>query len=326
MKKYKIFALLLVSVIFISCKKEDIAIQQTTNIEKQNILAFKTIEEFNETLVKVNSMSETERKTWETEQGFKSFGTICDEFYKNIDPKSFKNYNDVGNFVEKNSKYIELFTDANNETYCIPKEFYNAERFILNQDKMYIIGTTVFKKFDEKLIATNIINFNEVYSAEKISDLNIYLKDEQTTPIQKVINTNITEASASGTCVIGTTIWNKDSYKVTAKIKTEPVSAGFYTTLSIYNYSMTLGIWWYIDAFSNYSFSYTVTDSNNNVRSASTSSGVWVTSSNRSPTWISLFYNINNANNPYFLHYNCNVVTSITDSDGTGQCIATMSL
>ncbi len=326
MKKYKIFQLVLVSVIFISCEKEDVANQQTTTKKAQNILTFKTVEEFNETLFKVNSMNETERKKWETEQGFESFGTICDEFYKNIDPKSFKNYNEVGNFVAKNSFYIELFTDENNETFCIPKEFYNTERFILNQDKMYIIGTTVFKKFDEKLIATNILNFNEIYKAEKISDLKTNIKDEQATLMQKAISANITEASASGTCVIGTTIWNKDSYKVTAKIKTEPVSAGFYTTLSIYNYSMTLAIWWYIDAFSNYSFSYTVTDSNNNVRSASTSSGVWVTSSNRSPTWISLFNNIINANNPYFLNYNCNVVTTITDSDGTGKCTATMSL
>ena len=191
---------------------------------------------------------------------------------------------------------------------------------------MYIIGTTVFKKFDEKLFATNIIYFNEIYKAEKISDLKTYIKDEQVTLMQKAISAKITQASASGTCVIGTTIWNKNSYMVTAKIKTEPVSAGFYTTLSIYNYSKTLAIWWYIDAFFNYSFSYTVTDSNNNVRSASKSSGLWVTSSNRSPTWISLFYNINNANNPYFLNYYCNVVTSITDSDGTGECIATMSL
>ncbi len=325
MKKI-IFSLAILASIFTSCDKEEVTLNEQQSVSRNEILTFATQEEFVSTMTKVNSMTKEERLEWEAEQGFKSFGTICDEFYSLINPKSFKNVDEVKIFVEENSDLIELYIDTNNEIYCIPKEFYNAERYMLNKDKMYIIGTTVYKKFDEKLIATNTINFSEIYSAQKISDIKANFIDEQETSIQKAISANITEASASGTCVIGTNIFNKDSYKVTAKIKTEPVSAGFYTTLSIYNYSMTLAIWWYIDAYTNYSFSYTVSDSNNNVRSASTSNGVWVTSSNRSPTWLSLFYNISNANDPYFVHYNCNVVNTITDSDGTGHCTATMSL
>ncbi|GAB1414966.1 hypothetical protein MASR2M117_03720 [Paludibacter sp.] len=48
------------------------------------------VEEFNNTLLKVNSMTKSERLEWEKQQGFKSFGTICNEFYETIDPASFK--------------------------------------------------------------------------------------------------------------------------------------------------------------------------------------------------------------------------------------------
>ncbi len=185
MKKNKIFALLLVSVIFISCEKEDVAIQQTSKVEKNNILTFKNVEEFKETLVKVNSMSETERKTWETEQGFKSFGTICDEFYKTIKPESFQNKEEAQSFIQKNSDKLILI-ERDGELYCEPKEYDNPERYLINEEGKYKIGDSVYFSSKQGIIITKMISDkNNQNTHQRVS--NSIVKDYQ------FVSTNLTK-------------------------------------------------------------------------------------------------------------------------------------
>jgi hypothetical protein len=53
----------------------------------------------------------------------KSFGQICDEFYQTIDPESFKSLEEVKAFVARNSRYLTLINDGN-EDYTLEVAMY----------------------------------------------------------------------------------------------------------------------------------------------------------------------------------------------------------
>ena len=165
-----ILCTLLLTFAFTSCDKNEEAIATLEN-PKQSILTFKTFDEYNETLSKVNAMSKAERLVWENEQGFKSFGTICDEFYETIDPESFKSVDEVKAFVLKNSDKIELYICSDGETYCVTKEFKNEKRTIMNNKKMYIIGATVYKIIENTTYTTSISNIDELLDVNTIEDI-----------------------------------------------------------------------------------------------------------------------------------------------------------
>ena len=98
-----LIAILSVSFALTSCSKTSDELASVAST-KQDILTFKTTEEFNATVQKVNSMKADERVAWEKSQGFKSFGTICDEFYATIEPQNFKTIEQVNDFVAKKQR------------------------------------------------------------------------------------------------------------------------------------------------------------------------------------------------------------------------------
>jgi hypothetical protein len=328
--KYTFNALMIIFAL-ISCEKDDIAITEPQSAVKQDILSFATQEDFDNTLAKVSTMTKAERNAWEKEQGFKSFGTICDEFYKTIDPKSFKSTEEVKVFVAKNSDKIELYTSSDGETYCVTKEFRNAERSIMNDKKMYIIGELVFKKIENTTYTTSISNIKQIIDANTIDDIKqmSLISNFSDNIKSKVISSVVTEDDAYGECVIKATKWYRtdDTYRVHAWIKTELGGYGttYYTTLSIENLSRSLAIWWFMEAPITYTFNFTISDSNNNNTTTNKSGGSWITSANTSPFYYHVIYNIQNISTPYFSNYYCTVTNTVTDSDGTGHCTATMS-
>lgn len=118
-------------------------------------------------------MKSEERSTWEQSKDFKSLGTICDEFYKTIEPQNFKNIEEVNDFVAKNSDKIQIYTNTEGDKYCEVQEFNNSARYLMNKDKMYIVGVTVVRKFDEAIVSTNIANIDFLKKAKSLSDLNM---------------------------------------------------------------------------------------------------------------------------------------------------------
>lgn len=54
------------------------------NIE--GILSFKSYEEFTSTLDRLSKMTTEERIGWEKSQDFISFGTMCNDFYNQVEP------------------------------------------------------------------------------------------------------------------------------------------------------------------------------------------------------------------------------------------------
>jgi hypothetical protein len=125
-----------------------VALSQSQANETKDILTFATQEDFDKTLAKVNAMTKEERLAWEKEQGFKSFGTICDEFYATIQPENFKSLEEVQVFVARNSDKIKLDTDNNGQISCYTQEYDNNKRYLLDKNRMFIVGNKAYKSFE----------------------------------------------------------------------------------------------------------------------------------------------------------------------------------
>ncbi len=240
-----ILSIFVITFAITGCSKDEDIISASAS-SQQDILTFATVDEFNETLQKVNAMKPEERIAWEKEHNFKSFGTISNEIYDNVDPLLFKSVLDVKAFVELNSAYIQFFEDSKGDSYCVPKELENAERFLMNTDKMYIIGNAVYKKFDEELISADIIFKESLQSAENIDDLIPAIKQSvlsKTNSMSKVTSAIVTSDEINGDITIGS-----DNYRLNIKMSSSNVDENMtaYTVhqLNLVNYARWLGIWW----------------------------------------------------------------------------------
>ncbi len=184
--KYLIVTLTVIFTL-ISCSKNEVEIA-TLETQKQDILTFKTVDEFNSTVIKVNSMKPEERIAWEKSKGFISFGTICDEFLTTVDIDKFNNITDFLKFVESNSEYVQIIEHSDSSKCFETQEFDNTSRYLMNKDKMYVIGSMVYKKFNEGSIAAPISEIKILADTKEFNNLisNQIFKVSTATP-QKVI-------------------------------------------------------------------------------------------------------------------------------------------
>ena len=81
--KNLIYALLItVIAIFTSCEKEDA--NSLKDQECSNILYFENLNQFNDEVQKVLSLSTEEKINWAQKEGFNSFGVASETFYEKI--------------------------------------------------------------------------------------------------------------------------------------------------------------------------------------------------------------------------------------------------
>lgn len=166
-------------VLLSSCSKEYPETLLDSNIiSDSEILVFKSIEDFQSTINKVNQMSQSELEKYEKSIGFKSFGRICDEIYYSIEPDSFKDIYEIKEFVSKNSNFITFHTDKTGDTYCLPQEFNNKERYVFNTEKMYVIGNYVYRKIEDTLVCSDIKNLTtlkNIISTEEVMNNPLFI-------------------------------------------------------------------------------------------------------------------------------------------------------
>jgi CRISPR/Cas system CMR-associated protein Cmr3 (group 5 of RAMP superfamily) len=62
-------------------------------------------------------MTKEERATYETQNGYISFGRYCDELYNKIDFDKFKSQEEIFSFVYENKDYLKLTDEAMANTH-----------------------------------------------------------------------------------------------------------------------------------------------------------------------------------------------------------------
>jgi hypothetical protein len=238
-----ILSVLLTIFAFTSCDKEDVTMIQSQTGATKDILTFATQEDFDKTLAKVNSMTKEERLAWEKEQGFKSFGTICDEFYETINPESFKSVEEVKAFVAKNSDKIEFYTSSDGETYCVTKDFKNPMRHLINKNHKCIISD-------------NIVNYS---NNEKLNNINLMQKSPNSS-LSTESNYERIEEDATGSDTYRTHVWLETYLLISGSVGL-PGSNKYVVFVELKNFSRSLGIWWLKDASTTHmGYNFTISD------------------------------------------------------------------
>lgn len=229
-----IFTIAIIAIFFVftSCGKDELVIEPQVST-KTDILTFATQEELDKTLSKVNSMSKEERLSWEKKQGFKSFGTICDEFYETINPEQFKSFDEVKEFASKHSDKISL-SERYGEFYCEPQKNNVFERYIMNENSMYRIGKTTYYRSADGVFVVD--------STSK--DLaNIQKSIKKSNASSKVSSSFVTEYIVGDTSTIGS-----DHYRMMFTLSTYNTMMSLTTyvvrQIKLDNYARWLAIWW----------------------------------------------------------------------------------
>jgi hypothetical protein len=170
--KYLTLAITFVVIIALSaCKKDQSNPQDSKNESSMKILAFKNMEEYQQTLKEVSSLTSDERVAWEEAKGFKSFGRVCDEVYANAQPEIFTTLEEFNELVSKSSKYLYLEKLPNGEL-SLEKVLQKSEcRYLINSDNMFQVGQNVYKILDKGVASVKMENSNKL---ESINNDNFY--------------------------------------------------------------------------------------------------------------------------------------------------------
>lgn len=225
---------------------EDVATIKNT---ESGILTFASVQDFQSTVQKVSSMTSEERLAWEKSKGFKSFGTICDEVYKGIDPTKFKTTQQIKDTVVALSDFLEMDKNKDGDYYVDAKECSNPARFIMNKNKMYIIKDSVFKQFDNGLASASISNIEKLKQEKNINSI---IGDNSVKVRSKVANSssavtaNISSFEQWGiNNVYEGWLAGTQRYAVRVRLSTYIIAGPFRQhEYDFNNYKWTLGIYW----------------------------------------------------------------------------------
>jgi len=162
-----LLGLLAIMLLAVGCKKEKTEnITTTPQTSASGILQFDSAEKFLETQQKVLAMSETERREWERQQGFKSYATKCEELFEDLEAKGINSDEDIYNFVNENSDYFFIREEEGEKflsSYYENSPFY----YFMNCDQVLAIGDTLIKVFDHYLAKTTVDKSKEINSLKE---------------------------------------------------------------------------------------------------------------------------------------------------------------
>jgi len=158
--------------------------------ERDGMLVFESIEHFFEATEAISKLDDIERLAFEERFNFGSFGTIADNFYRDINFDALKDKEQLENFVKEHSQVLELEYSNDdsqklpegeeNLPVLLPANFYDSERWLMNKDKMYIIDDAVYKHFNNgKIVIALAKDVNiELLKKAELNDWSKFLKQE----------------------------------------------------------------------------------------------------------------------------------------------------
>ncbi len=237
-------------ILFNSCTKE----QSEQNVDVflgNNMLVFKTAEEYYAAVEKTIKLNYDELKDWEETQGFKSYGRTCEEIYFSIKPDQLNTIDDIHDVVRKYSSFLTLVKDENNEYVLEHFLFNNPLRYIINNNKMFQVKDIVYKVFETFYVYTNYENINELI---KFDESDLFLNNNKFN-ISLVNNTSIIDSKdVPNFCGVGeyeddVTV-NDNKTRLTIGVHQPPAGAPGWSVARCYYIvrplKKTLGIWFWV--------------------------------------------------------------------------------
>ena len=316
-KLFYIAFIAITSILFLSCNNNESIIENNTS-GLNRILSFENEEELNETIDNIYSVG---ARSWSTNSNFRSFGNITDDFYSSIDIEQFTTTEEAISFIQNNNQYIQLVEDENGDLYCEVVEFDNPMRYIMNENKMYIVGDTVYRLLEKQYVTSHIEDIEELKTVTNINQItNSRLRVKEQAKTEFTLRSSYrTKASGQSDVKI-----SNQNYRLKAEIETRRTNqTSFRTILSVGHYDRLLMIYWHMDNPTNYSGNMTVTDGTT-TRGATINGSNWVTKSNRDALVVINYYNTTNNGTVRFSSYNVEVKSTFTYKNNSK--VATINL
>jgi hypothetical protein len=159
------------------CSKDEGLIPDAQMDEKE-MLVFKDYEEYSSALNKVLTLDEDELKLWEEQQGFKSFGRMCDEMYENVKQKDFTTIEGLMEFVNNNNRFLKLEKMESGDYVLEVALEKHSNRYLLNRDMMYAIGGTAYKVFEEGVASISVQNKEILKNAQTLKEVEAFMSSK----------------------------------------------------------------------------------------------------------------------------------------------------
>jgi hypothetical protein len=167
MKKFNYLFFVVFLLILSSCNKDLIDDKKTSDLK---ILHFDSYSQMQEELSTVLKMTTEEKANWAASKGFTSYGVEADLFYESVDPKKFRNKEEIIAFVD-NSKYLEVVNEYDGEKSVQIIGGNNKFRYFTNVDKMFTVADKAFKIFGDETIITCIENKDALKYIQNVDEV-----------------------------------------------------------------------------------------------------------------------------------------------------------
>jgi hypothetical protein len=168
MRKICVFLFVTMILGFVSCNNDFVT--DNESIQEDNILCFESLADMKAELSVLKEMSTSEKAIWAANKGFTSYGVEADLFYDKIDPESFTSEDEIIEFV-KNSKYLEIRTDTENEKSVDIIDGDNPLRYFVNDEKCLIVGDQAVKIFGKNSVWSSVENMIALKGVEDVSQV-----------------------------------------------------------------------------------------------------------------------------------------------------------
>ena len=171
-KRFTLFAIVMAAfVLLVGCKKEkteNVALAPQASVS--GMLHFNSAEEFLETQQMVLAMSETERREWEQQQGFKSYATKCYELLEDLEAKGIHSDQDIYDFVKENSEYFYI-QDVNGEKSVKCHLSFSPYFYLVNEDRLLLQAENLcMKAFEEGVVYCSIEYLDQIKQINSFSE------------------------------------------------------------------------------------------------------------------------------------------------------------
>ncbi len=163
----KIFTILIASSLLFACNKEENSGNILPSAGNENIVVFESYDEYLDELQNSLKRTPEERKVWEQSQGIVSFGRLCDELYLSTDFEQFGTLDEIKDFVDSNSDYLQLTKDENGEFIVDAKNPSVSDRYVLNKNCMFQINENVYKVYENGTAVTSVANIAELKTIDE---------------------------------------------------------------------------------------------------------------------------------------------------------------
>lgn len=166
--------------------KEDLSLNSVT--QQNGMLVFKSVEHFFAATEDISKLNELERLSFERKLSFSSFGTIADKFYEKIDFDKLANKQQLNSFIKQHSIMLQIervnsndkiletglnTLEINENVSVLPANFFDTERWLMNNNKMYIIDGGVYKHFNSGMVVVTSASSDNNVNIENLKNASL---------------------------------------------------------------------------------------------------------------------------------------------------------